>query len=88
MNRTQLKNKLDKLEELKDIKHFISFDDDYYKIKIIRKSYSFIWNEWEIFSKKITISEDILKEIIDNLITYCENDIDKVLGSSDEIESW
>lgn len=78
IKKTELKNRLDKLEELKEIKKFLNDNIDKYTIRIKRKFYFF--NEPIVSKRSLEVSKKIMLDIIEKLISYHENDIDKILG--------
>lgn len=84
MDKRILKSRLDKLEELKEIRDFLNHDNDNYVINIKRERYSSFFNELQVFNKKLKVDKEIMLEIVNDLITYYENDIDKFLEGSDE----
>ncbi len=82
MNKTELKQKLDELDELREIRKFLSHYNEEYIIKLKRKYYWF--GDLIVYKRNLKISKDVMLNIVKELIIYYENDIDKVLGGSDE----
>lgn len=82
VKRSELKNKLDKLEELEEIRKFLNSN---YKYTIKIKKYIDAFGEIiSIPNRTLKVDKNVILEIVDTLVTYYENDVNEMLGDKNE----